>query len=777
MGISDPFRQIFKQTLIEELKNNFSILSGNTWFLGIGKVASWVDTDGLVNDDNPNQNIDSLKSDTDFWRSALAFRKITTDDVCIVVPRYDWQSNQIYTAYRDDIDLHDDQSPAKFYVLVDEDRVYKCIDNNYGASSTVAPTHTDAQIRTLGDGYRWKYLYSITDSKRKFLTTGSSSNPGYMPVEYIQYIKNNDERILQWDVQNASVTGSIDYIDLDQTIRSYILSDRVLFFDSSNQIVGATGPGATQLTLGGSKIVPQNNYYDNMVIRIESGMGIGQQRIITNYVYNSNGTGTVLLKNPLNYGVTGGTGSDASLYSILPNVSVVGDGSADVNASNTYATTAEVTVKFLTAGATGFTGQRYLDSFDLSNNGKDYTYAKVSVVAGLTFASGITSNFDNLATAVMSPFGGHGSNPVKELGAAAMMIVTELAQSEDGKITVGNDYRQFAFVKNPLLSKKHVVLNFIESGISGSFVSGATASQGYTGFAGITNYDLASGLVVSWEAGTTGQTGTSELVLTNVSGGNFAVNGKINSFTITDIRQKTVAGTEGRLLQRLKLTPINATSFDGTGLDFYERAKAIGYGCTSTNITPSFANGSVYSWEPELGSNSYGNLYLEYPNGSFLLNEHIWQTLKFENGISGPKGKIVEIDELDIPYQEIYDQTLKLSLRYDGVNTFTGSSFPVDTGITGMSGSTASATGIVVDWTVSSGNTAGILSLIQTTDSFSIGNTILYNSSNSTGATVIGIDHLPELVYRSGDLVHSQNIRPITRSSEQKEEIKLIIEF
>jgi hypothetical protein len=33
--------------------------------------------------------------------------------------------------------------------LVDEERVYKCIDNNYGAPSTVAPTHTDTDVKTL----------------------------------------------------------------------------------------------------------------------------------------------------------------------------------------------------------------------------------------------------------------------------------------------------------------------------------------------------------------------------------------------------------------------------------------------------------------------------------------------------------------------------------------------------------------------------------------------------------------------------------------------------
>ena len=773
MAISDPFRKIFKQNLCQMFYDRLSILSGDMWFLGIGKINAWKDSTGVDNDNLPSKNTNAFKNDIDFWRSSLGFKKINTEDVSIVIPRYDWESGQVYTAYRNTEELFDDSNPSKFYVLVDQERVYKCIDNNFNGASTVAPSHTDAQIRTTSDGYRWKYMYSIVSSKQKFLTTG---NPGYMPVEYMQFVKSNDERILQWEIQSAAVTGSIDHIALDKSVRQYVLSDKVLFYDPGNQVVSATGPGATQIIIGGSKIVPQSNYYNNMTLKIEDGLGVGQQRIITNYVYNSNGTATVTLKDPLNFGVTAGTGSDATLYSIIPTVLIEGDGTSNNNTFNSYSSAAEVTVKFFGFGATGYTGQRYLDSIDVTNSGKNYSYANIKVVAGLTFAPGVSGDFSNLGTPVISPYGGHGSNPVKELGGSSIMMICELDGSENSKLTTGNDYRQFAFIKNPLLSNPHSRVYFGVAGLPASFTVGATATQGATGVGGVTGFTISTGKILSWDKGTTGYTGSSYLQLSDISG-QFKINGLVNGFPIVQSFTKSVAGTEGRLLQKLKLTPINSNSFGATGDEFVANLNAIGLGCTSQNINPSYANGKVYSWTLEAGTNAFGTLLLENTQGNFTLNEYVYQSGIDNDVLGGPIGKISEIDQQYVPYQTTYNQTLKLKLNYDGVNTFANTSYNLDSSVTGMSGTTVASTGIVVDWTVLTGATTGILSLNNTSNQFSIGNYILYNNSNSSGATISQIVSTPELVYGSGELIHSQNIRPVSRSIEQKEEIKLIVDF
>ena len=60
---------------------------------------------------------------------------------------------------------------SKFYVITDEYNVYKCLDNNNGALSTIKPIGTSTSPIPLSDGYIWKYLFNVPIALRtKFLT-------------------------------------------------------------------------------------------------------------------------------------------------------------------------------------------------------------------------------------------------------------------------------------------------------------------------------------------------------------------------------------------------------------------------------------------------------------------------------------------------------------------------------------------------------------------------------------------------------------------------------
>jgi hypothetical protein len=50
--------------------------------------------------------------------------------------------------------------------------VYKVLDNNGNAASTVEPTGTSSSILTTGDGYKWKYMYTLSATQQSnFLST------------------------------------------------------------------------------------------------------------------------------------------------------------------------------------------------------------------------------------------------------------------------------------------------------------------------------------------------------------------------------------------------------------------------------------------------------------------------------------------------------------------------------------------------------------------------------------------------------------------------------
>jgi hypothetical protein len=58
-----------------------------------------------------------------------------------------------------------------FYVMTDEFNVYKCLDNNNNARSTLKPIGTQLEPIILGDGYVWKFMYNVPIGLRnKFLT-------------------------------------------------------------------------------------------------------------------------------------------------------------------------------------------------------------------------------------------------------------------------------------------------------------------------------------------------------------------------------------------------------------------------------------------------------------------------------------------------------------------------------------------------------------------------------------------------------------------------------
>jgi len=116
-----------------------------------------------------------------------------------------------------------------------------------------------------------------------------------------------------------------------------------------------------------------------------------------------------------------------SAYSVAtpPTITITGDGTgAEVAA----------TVNVTTYG---------IESILVTNKGQNYTYANVAIIS----ATGSGAN----ARAIMSPTGGHGANPVEELGGSFVMINPRLRGSESGIIDTQNEIRQIALIKNPVL--------------------------------------------------------------------------------------------------------------------------------------------------------------------------------------------------------------------------------------------------------------------------------------------------------------------------------------
>jgi len=112
-------------------------------------------------------------------------------------------------------------------------------------------------------------------------------------------------------------------------------------------------------------------------------------------------------------------------YSSNTTVAISGDGSGAI------------------ATATINTSSNTVTSVIVTDPGQDYTYATV------TFSD--TTGSGASASAIISPPGGHGSNPIFELGASHVIINSRLVQDESGVFPTTNDFRQIALIDNPLV--------------------------------------------------------------------------------------------------------------------------------------------------------------------------------------------------------------------------------------------------------------------------------------------------------------------------------------
>ncbi len=106
---------------------------------------------------------------------------------------------------------------------------------------------------------------------------------------------------------------------------------------------------------------------------------------------------------------------------------------------------------FANAFATRNTTTNQLESITIDNKGAKYTYANVSIRS--THGSGAN------ARAIISPPGGHGADPLYELGGSYLLIDTLIKSKEGGVLSTQNDYRQIAIIEDPLINEGTKVIS------------------------------------------------------------------------------------------------------------------------------------------------------------------------------------------------------------------------------------------------------------------------------------------------------------------------------
>ena len=462
--------------------------------------------EGFPDDLNPPTPVSTVQdNDYEAWRNMIALHKIAQSDAKRAIQRNNWTSTTIYHEYQ----TNDSYLYANnFYAMTPDFNVYKCLFNNNGGQSTVQPTGTSTSLLKTSDGYIWKYMYTVDSADvAKFVTTT------HIPVSNATA------------VQAAAVNGAIDVVDMSANGTGY----------RSNTGTFATVTDGSTFTLQATASAV-DDFYNNGTIYIQSGKGAGQLREITDYTGSTRTPTINVAFNPVP--------NTSSTYFIGPKIEVLGDGNQE----------------FLAYANNVAGGQ--VRTIEVIESGNNYSYANVVITGAGGAGSGAVAN------AYIAPYGGHGSDPARELGATSVILSTQLSGNVSNTFVTNNDFRILGLVSNPIQRSGNTVATSTQ--YDQSFKLTLTSVSGdFTADEIVVSNRNATGRVIRFA--NSNASGTSGVLLLhsvrpNPNGASFlateTITGNVSSVTATidSVAEQPLVPFTGEILYRENRTPITRSA-------------------------------------------------------------------------------------------------------------------------------------------------------------------------------------------------------------------------
>lgn len=212
--VSDQFRIFAANQFLESLDEAVS----SNLYLFIGRPQLWKGAlapeerysgDVDVSETSPPEAFDSESDFYEIYDDMISAKRINRSDLSQVIRKYTWNSGTIYDMYRHDYSSDNPTSSGRtsllssaFYVINRDFNVYKCVSNGStpetptGRPSTVEPTGTSTSIiESPTDGYRWKYMYSIS------------------ALDYVKFVSSDFIPVkIDLTVSSTATSGSIDHL-------------------------------------------------------------------------------------------------------------------------------------------------------------------------------------------------------------------------------------------------------------------------------------------------------------------------------------------------------------------------------------------------------------------------------------------------------------------------------------------------------------------------------------------------------------------------------------
>lgn len=466
--------QLLKYEIVSDIKSHIFPVLANT-YVGIGRPIRW----GDEFDPESLTEIEDVQYTTDYrnqiFRDMIAIKKVEPADIALVVPRRNWESGISYDVYDNNIELFSHVSKLSIGTI--------------DANNNI-----------------------VTQNNAIFTGNISVGNIITFSTETKEVISvNTTTLVLNTDVSTAYV--NVAAIRIDNTYPQF--ANNFYVRNSRDQVFiclfNANTISTVEPTIDIDGQLPENPYIrtgDNYKWKYLYTIpyGLKQKFFTTNWmpvisdaaVVAGSENGRIDVINILDggsgYFLNNGESGNSNSLSIL---TVTGDGSGAI-----------VTAKIQSGVIT---------ELNILNGGTDYTTAEIIVDDPDQLANGNVAVFG----VPITPYGGHGSNPVKELGCYSVMTSVDIIGTESGTIPVGSDtsefdFRQISLLRDPLLAngvyanasvlRTTTKLVMTDPGIT-NYVSDETVYIGTS----LENASMTA-TVVNWEPV------TNELYVNNISG-------------------------------------------------------------------------------------------------------------------------------------------------------------------------------------------------------------------------------------------------------------------
>lgn len=398
--------------MAEAIKDDIFPRIANT-YIAIGRPIRWGDDDTETANEIEDAEF-STNYTNQLFRDMVALKKIQQADLALVIPRVDWATGTTYAIYNDHLEMYNYDSRANVgnVTVTSGDTEVSNVDTGSIFSTLAAGDIVDIE------GVRKEIINvdsgsGVLNVNSAYTTTFSSNMMVKVTNTYPRfantfYVRNSKDQVFKCLYANATSTVE-PTIDIDGQLpeNPYIITGDgykwkymyTIPYGLKQKFFTKTWmPVVTDSTVSATAVAGRID-----IIEILDG-----------------GSG---------YYLNGESGNSNT----LPIIVVTGDG-----------TGANVTAKVESGVIT---------DLNILSGGSGYTKATITAVDPDQTTSGDDAVFD----AIISPNGGHGSDPTKELGCYSIMASVELDSTESGAIPVSNtnvdtfDFRQISLIRDPLL--------------------------------------------------------------------------------------------------------------------------------------------------------------------------------------------------------------------------------------------------------------------------------------------------------------------------------------